>query len=267
MSNELMLVKSTDFNGIVLDCYVEPEQQDKGDFWATREQIGTLLEYEYPREAVSKIHQRNKERLDKFSTEVKLTLVESGRKVSRDVVVYNFKGLLEVCRYSNQPNANAVIDKLWEIADEIRRTGGYSVPPKPQVSLKENIEVTRAILEIKHIEDNQLILALDKIYKRYTGFSMLEATGTQLIAPDTNQLLTPTDIGKNFGLSARKVNDLLAGAGYQYKIAGNWEPLELGEPYAVMQDVGKAHSDGTPVRQLKWNTGILPVVEQLMEAS
>ena len=265
--NELVLIKSADLNGVVLDCYIEPEQTDKGDFWATREQIGTLLEYEYPREAISKIHQRNKERLDKFSTEVKLTLVEGGRKVSRDVVVYDFKGLLEVCRYSNQPNANEVIDKLWEIADEIRRTGSYSTPPKPQVSLKENIEVTRAILEIKHIEDNQLVLALDKIYRRYTGFSMLEATDIQLIAPDKKQLLNPTDIGKQFGISARKVNDLLAGAGYQHKIAGDWEPLEPGLPYAEMLDVGKTHSDGTPVRQLKWKSSILPVVEQLMEAS
>ena len=63
------------------------------------------------------------------------------------------------------------------------------------------------------------------------------------------------------------MNDLLAGAGYQHKIADKWEPLEPGEPYAVMQDVGKTHSDGTPVRQLKWKTSILEVVEQLMEAS
>ena len=44
----------------------------------------------------------------------------------REVITYNFKGLLEICRYSNQPVANAVIDKLWDIADEIRRTGMYA---------------------------------------------------------------------------------------------------------------------------------------------
>ena len=29
--------------------------------------------------------------------------------VTREVIVYNFKGLLEICRYSNQPKANAVM--------------------------------------------------------------------------------------------------------------------------------------------------------------
>ncbi len=266
MSN-LVLAKSAEFNGYVLDCYVEPTQQDKGDFWATRAQIGQLLGYENPRDAIKDIHDRHRERLDKFSTQRKLRLHEENRVVTREVIMYNFKGLLEVCRYSQQPKADAIIDWLWEVADEIRRTGSYNTNQSPQVSLKENIEVTRAILEIKHIEGNQLVLALDKIYRRYTGFSMLEATGTQLEAPDKKQLLTPTDIGELFGLSAIKVNQILAGAGYQYKIAGNWEPLELGEPYAVIQDVGKAHSDGTPIRQLKWNSSILPVFEQLMEAS
>lgn len=52
--------------------------------------------------------------------------------------------------------------------------------------------------------------------------------------------------------------------------AGNWEYSEyvpIGAPYAVMQDTGKAHSNGTPIRQLKWDSSILPVFEQLMEAS
>ncbi len=33
----------------------------------------------------------------------------------------------------------------------------------------------------------------------------------------------------------------------------------------VMQDTGKAHSDGTPVCQLKWYSDILPIFEQLLE--
>lgn len=37
----------------------------------------------------------------------------------------------------------------------------------------------------------------------------------------------------------------------------DWKLLEL----------GKTHSDGTPIRQLKWDSSILPIFEQLMEAS
>ena len=45
---KLQLLTTKHFNGCVLDCYVELAQKDKGDFWATREQIGTLLECKHP---------------------------------------------------------------------------------------------------------------------------------------------------------------------------------------------------------------------------
>ena len=72
MINSLMLVASKDLNGNVLDCYVEPEQEDTGAFWATRGQIGRLLEYENPRDAIYRIHERHQDRLDKFSRGDKL---------------------------------------------------------------------------------------------------------------------------------------------------------------------------------------------------
>ena len=83
----MQLLTTKHFNGYALDCYVEPEHT--GDFWATREQIGTLLEYEYPREAIGKIHARNKERLDRFSSEVNLT-TEAGTRIA---MIYNFKDI------------------------------------------------------------------------------------------------------------------------------------------------------------------------------
>ena len=119
--NELMLIKSTEYNGAALDCYIKPEQEDKGDFWATRAQIGQLLGYVDPMRAIAHIHERNKDRLDKFSTVAKLSTVEGGREVIRNVIIYSFKGLLEICRYSHKPKANAVMDWLWQVADEIRR--------------------------------------------------------------------------------------------------------------------------------------------------
>lgn len=116
MSNSMQLLTSKDFNGITLYCYVEPDQTDKEAFWATRSQIGQLLGYENPGVSIGNIHNRNKERLDKFSRVNQIDLPSGGKQ---EVTVYNFKGFLEICRYSNQPNANQVIDKLWGIADEI----------------------------------------------------------------------------------------------------------------------------------------------------
>ena len=262
--NELVLIKSTDFDGIAFDCYVEPTQQDKGDFWATRTQIGQLLEYENPRDAIKDIHDRHRGRIDKFSTQRKLRLHEENRVVTREVTVYSFKGLLEICRYSNQSKADAVIDWLWNVVDEIRKTGSYllnSTPAIPTNAISEGA----ILFERAGLKGNQLMLALDKLYKSYTGKSALQAIEMELIAPKTRQQLTPTQIGERLGIKARQVNALLAGAGYQHKIADRWEALEPGLPYAVMLDVGKAHSDGTPICQLKWCSDILPIVEQLME--
>ena len=125
METKFEIATTKNFNGITLNCYCEEGQENSGEFWTTREQIGQLLGYENPNNAITIIHKRNKERMDKFSTSVKLTQVEGNRTVTRDVTVYNFKGLLEICRYSNQPNAHKVIDVLWEIADEIRKHGMF----------------------------------------------------------------------------------------------------------------------------------------------
>ena len=114
------------------------------------------------------------------------------------------------------------------------------------------------IFEAAGIKDNQLSLALDNVYASYTGRSALKTGNVTLTAPTQNQLLTPTQIDDEFGLSARRVNEKLAYAEYQHKIAGKWEPIGAGKQYGVMIDTGKRYK-GTPVRQLKWDSGILSV--------
>ena len=47
------LLTTKEFNGVALDCYKAENEAD--GFWATREQIGRLLGYEYPDVAISKI--------------------------------------------------------------------------------------------------------------------------------------------------------------------------------------------------------------------
>ena len=101
------------FNGIAFNCYQDDMKSD--DFWATREQIGQLLDYDNPRISIANIHNRHTERLDKFSWVIKL-ITPSG---AQDATVYN------LCRYSSQPKADAVMDFLYDIADEIRKTGSY----------------------------------------------------------------------------------------------------------------------------------------------
>ena len=160
--------------------------------------------------------------------------------------------------------------QLWiagEVVPSIRETGGYSAKHNPQLSLRDTIEGAKVILETADLKGNQITLALDKLYRRCTGISLLETTGIQLVSPVQEQLLTPTELGKQFGLSARRINEVLAGMGYQYNIEGHWEPLGEGLNHSVLLDTNKRHSDGTPVKQLKWYTSVLPALEQSLYAS
>lgn len=144
--------------------------------------------------------------------------------------------------------------KRWvtsEVLPSIRKTGKYESNQVPD--LEQKLKLAKLLLEPAGIEGNQLTLALDKVYKANTGESLLAQTGVELVAPQPKQLFTPTQLGKAQGLSGIKVNQRLAELGYQVKAEAGWEPTALGlSKGAVMQDTGKKHGNGTPVRQLKW---------------
>lgn len=177
----LQLYTTKTYNGIEFDCYIEAGQTS--DFWATRTQIGELLGYVDPRIAIAKIHERNQERLDKFSTVTKLVTHEEGRTVTREVVLYNFKGLLEICRYSNQPKADAIMDWLWEVADEIRRTGSYSAKAKRSRRTLSSFKAAEVLIDkafkCKTSADWQPVAALDKVFQDNYGYSVLEVAEIQ----------------------------------------------------------------------------------------
>ena len=112
----------------------------------------------------------------------------------------------------------------------------------------------KVVFEAAGIKGKQLALALDRVYMTYAGASALEAGQITLTSPTNKQLLTPTEIGSHLGLSVHGVNEILAGMGYQHKIAGKWEVLPPGEYYAVMRNTDKS--------PLAWDASILDTIEQ-----
>lgn len=157
--------------------------------------------------------------------------------------------------------------RQWVVNDvlpSIRKTGQYSVElAKP--SLTENLEAISIILKAACIEKNQLALALDKAYKAKTGESALALTETVLVADTQNQLYNPTELGNELGISAIKFNKALAYLGYQEKIDKKWEMTTLGQAKGgIYLDTNKKHSDGTPVRQLKWPYKVIYDVQDVL---
>lgn len=112
------LVESRIINLVSVDGYYED-----GSAWFTREQIGAALEYEDPKKAVEQLHFRNKERMDKFS-ELRNVVAKDGK--AYDTVVYSIEGVLEICRRSNQPKADEVMDELYGMAKAVMDKGYYS---------------------------------------------------------------------------------------------------------------------------------------------
>ena len=184
--------------------------------------------------------------------------IREGNRGNPVVNVINESGLYCLILRSNMPKAKEF--RKWVTATvlpDVMRNGLPSSREEQPALPSGVIDGAKSIFEAAKIKDNQLALALDKIYSSYTGRSALQTAGIVLLAPTNNQLLNPTQIGKHFGVSARKINELLIEADYQRKTEAGYEPTELGAAYAVMQDTGKAHSNGTPIRQLKWDSSIV----------
>ena len=133
--NELRLVTSEKFGEVPCAFY----QQDGSDeVLLTREQIGTALEYSEPRIASMKIHNRHKDRLDKYSMVVPIekgvgtklvpTPSDGGTGGEKDTVLYTSKGVMEICRWSKQHKADAFMDFVWDIADKLINGEAKVVP-------------------------------------------------------------------------------------------------------------------------------------------
>ena len=114
------------------------------------------------------------------------------------------------------------------------------------------------------LKGNQAILSVDRAVRTLTGESPLELLGvTHLISESKEKVFTPTQIGSMFSpkRSAQKVNGLIEAMGLQKRIDDIWVVTPEGEKFCEVLDTGKQHSNGTPVKQIKWYQSL---VDQLI---
>ena len=120
-ANVAMQVATTKrFGDLEIQVYENPavgHTRAQDDFWMTREQIGQALEYKNPSISIGTIHKRNAARLDPLSGLI--NLITPGGK--QQTYVYNMRGVMEICRYSTQPKANAFIDFCWDVMVALMR--------------------------------------------------------------------------------------------------------------------------------------------------
>lgn len=125
----LKLVKQGYFLGTKCDFYVD----ENGNIYMSRTQIGYALQYKQPQHAILMVHQRHKERLDKFSVEITGSQIETPihkNKNVEKVVMYRERGIYEVCRWSNQKVADDFNDWVYDVIQSIKKNGYYIAPEK-----------------------------------------------------------------------------------------------------------------------------------------
>ena len=222
---------------------------DPPSAWFVAKDVCDILRYANHRDAIAKHLDDDERRVSRIAT-------PSNGGYS-DVTLINESGLYALILRSNMPKAKEF--RKWVTSTVIPQVMRNGLPqPKENTPFTSDLlNAAKIILDAAGIKDNQLALALDKVAYHYTGQSLLSLSGVSLTAPTQHQLLTPTQIGKHFGVSGRRINQLLTNYKFQRKGNAGYEPLEDGLPFAVMVDTNKWHSDGTPIRQLKWDSEIL----------
>lgn len=234
--------------------------------------IAQRLGFERPRD-IRKLIERKMQEMQTFGTCATVARVVRGNAVTEYWL--NEEQALLIASVSDAERAPEVRAMLIRVFVAFRR--GHLAPV---VKPAGPAEVREARLTFKHyigiakmvgVTGNQAVLAANRATVNALGVNCLANLGiTHLDAPQNEALLTPTEVGAKLGgVTARDTNRILSSRGAQIahrRPNGDlfYEPTPLGLEWgAVMQDTGKRHGDGSPVRQLKWASG---VVDKLREA-
>lgn len=241
-----------DFNGFEVRVF----QDQNDDPWFVLTDICNAMDLSNP----SSVAQRLDE--DERS---KLNLGRQG-----EAVIISESGFYSVVMRSDKPEAKKF--SKWvrsEVLPSIRKTGNYALNPMPDMGsikpvieanklFKSNLSVTKLLFK-----GNDALIAANNATARATGVNVFETLGVIGIESDKQDTdLVPSDIGEVFGVSAIRINRVLENAGLQESYRDSkkrlcWKLTEEGEKHAHYIDTNKLHSDGSPVKQIKWYSSIV----------
>ena len=228
--------------------------------------VAEILGYSKPRNAIAS-HVDDEDRKD--------APIQGDLGGKQIMTVINESGLYSLILSSKLPSAKKF--KHWVTADvlpSIRKHGMYATDellnnPDFAISVFRQLKAER--------EENQRLQTVNQQQEQIIGELQPKANYVDVIL-DNKGLVTITQIAKDYGMSGRKMNELLKEYGVQYKQSGQWLL------YSKYHNMGYTHSktieivrsDGRPdvTMETKWtqkgrlfiyellkNNGILPVVE------
>ena len=137
--------------GTKCDFYTD----ESGNIFMSRTQVGYALQYRQPQHAILMVHQRHKDRLDKFSIEVKGSPF--------DTPYFNQDKSAPVCRWSNQKVADDFNDWVYDVILSIKENGYYIASEKDEKWLC----IRQETKEVRKAETDQIKLFVE--YARAQG--------------------------------------------------------------------------------------------------
>ncbi len=150
--------------------------------------------------------------------------------------------------------------------------------PRQLSQQSTEVETATSIFKFFHsigtlagFKGNQLALSANLATRKITGMDLLELMEVAHFLKTQEVLLIPKQIGERLGgLSSIKINKMLEELGLQVQTSyvgkGNvikkfWELTEEGKQHAIYVDTGRKHSDGTPVRSIKWYESVIELLK------
>lgn len=107
-------------------------------------------------------------------------------------------------------------------------------------------------------------MAVQHIHRSY-GLD-LKPLLTENVSAVQDKLCTPSELAAELGTNSKDINKRLEYFNLQKKAGKGWELTEKGRNFGVYLDVGKKHSSGTPVQQIKWyKDKVLPEITNMEE--
>ncbi len=153
---------------------------------------------------------------------------------------------------SHLPEAEKIENWIMEeVLPSIRKTGNYSISQNFQlpeignsteqiIELKNDVLETSSLIEILRNLNPIDLFRLDKFYRKFHNFSLLEHFEIDLDL----QFFLPTELGRMINKSPVEVNLILEHKGFQLRENGIWKLTEIGRDFGI-EIIGK-------FVQIKW---------------
>ncbi|TPE70652.1 phage antirepressor [Halalkalibacterium halodurans] len=151
----------------------------------------------------------------KNNAKTTITLSYSGSNYKTQALVINEAGLYRLIFKSRKAEAVKFSDWVTEeVLPSIRKTGAYQVEAAPAPSYMIEDPIERAKQWIKEQEKVRLLEQRAAEYEEKANYV------DQILL--SRKTMTTTQIAKDYGMSAQRLNQILKEEGIQYKLRGQW---------------------------------------------